>query len=452
MKTEATILRVSCTGARSGEGPVTWGQYAIWHALQKLVPGDYAYNVPVDGPVSPPLPLETIREALGGLLYVHDALRTRVVQGPDGELRQYVDAEGDAALHVRPGTAETAAELGVALRQELWGRSFDYAGEWQARFGVVVEDGLVHHVAAVFSHTAADAWGLPRLMEDLIALSTGASPEQVREAAAADLQPLEQAAEQRSARGQRLDAAARRHWRTAAAGARAPKDPVTLTPGPDDPPYRRAHLISPALPQALARLCPAVRATPPTVLLAATALTMAEWAGTGRCGLQLMVNNRFHSGLARATGPLAMEGYLAIDTEGADFTELLGRTKRASLATYRSAYYDKSALETELAPYADDPGVVFERSCWYNDQRVAAPPAPDPAWDPAAAPAATLDWQPATDHGGRVGYVLHMADQPGGLEIAMTADSRLFTPAEVERLLRGIERTVLEQAAAVPVD
>ncbi|MGW4647150.1 condensation domain-containing protein [Kitasatospora sp. NPDC004289] len=449
MKTEATTQRVSCTGARSGEGPVTWGQYAIWHALRAIRPGDHAYNVPMDGPVSPPLPLETVRQALGGLLYVHDALRTRVVETPGGELRQQLDGEGGAPLHLRAGTAETAAGIGAELRQELWGRAFDYAGEWQARFGVVVEDGLVHHLAAVFSHTAADAWGLPRLMEDLVALATGASREQVREASAAELQPLEQAAEQRSARGQRLDAAARRHWRTAAAGARAPKDPAALTPAPEDPPYRRAHLLSPALPQALARLCPAVRATPPTVLLAATALTVAEWAGTGRCGLQLMVNNRFHNGLARATGPLAMEGYLAIDTEGADFAELLGRTKRASLATYRSAYYDKSALEAELAPYAEDPGVVFERSCWYNDQRVAPLPAPDPSWDPSAAPAATLTWQPATDHGGRVSYVLHMADQPGGLEIAMTADSRLFAPAEVERLLRGIERTVIAEAAAL---
>ncbi|MFD0571730.1 hypothetical protein ACFQ0T_24050 [Kitasatospora gansuensis] len=160
-----------------------------------------------------------------------------------------------------------------------------------------------------------------------------------------------------------------------------------------------------------------------------------------------MVNNRFHSGLGQASGPLAMEGYLAVRTEdAADFGELLARTRSASLATYRSAYYDKRALEADLAPYAEDAGVVFERSCWYNDQRVATlePAAAD--WSPVTAGESTLSWEPATDHGGTVSYVLHMADKPDGIEIAMTADTHLFTPAEMERLLRAIEATVLTQA------
>ncbi|WP_457034278.1 hypothetical protein, partial [Kitasatospora sp. P5_F3] len=243
-----------------------------------------------------------------------------------------------------------------------------------------------------------------------------------------------------------LDAAARRQWRSAAAGARAPQ--AAPVPPAEEPRYRRAHLLSPALPGALARICETHRTSTASILLAATAETMADWAGTGRCGLQLMVNNRFHSGLGQASGPLAMEGYLAVRTEGvADFGELLARTRSASLATYRSAFYDKRALEADLAPYAEDAGVTFERSCWYNDQRVAAPEPASADWSPSAAGESTLSWEPATDHGGTVSYVLHMADKPAAIEIAMTADTHLFTPADMERLLRTIEHTVLTQAA-----
>ncbi|GAA1081282.1 hypothetical protein GCM10009665_80350 [Kitasatospora nipponensis] len=67
-------------------------------------------------------------------------------------------------------------------------------------------------------------------------------------------------------------------------------------------------------------------------------------------------------------------------------------------------------------------------------------------WSPVTAGESTLSWEPATDHGGTVSYVLHMADKPDGIEIAMTADTHLFTPAEMERLLRAIEATVLTQA------
>ncbi|MER5862429.1 condensation domain-containing protein [Kitasatospora sp. NPDC002040] len=450
MNTEATTVQVPCAGARTGEGPVTWGQHAIWHALQKLRPGDHAYNVPLDGPV-PGLPLAQIEQGFSGLLHVHDALRTRVVADADGELRQYVDGAGSAPLHLRQGTAEQAAAVGAALREELWGRAFEYAGEWPVRFGAVVSEGLVHHVVVIFSHTAADAWGLPTLQGDLQALTLGATPAQVRaEAAEAGvLQPLEQAAEQASPRGRRLDAAARRQWRSAAAGARAPKAAPPAAVEAGAPRYRRAHLLSPALPGALARVCETHRTTSANVLLAATAATMADWAGTGRCGLQLMVSNRFHTGLAQATGPLAMEGYLAIRTEdAAEFKDLLPRTWSASLATYRSAFYDKRALEADLAPYAEDAGVTFERSCWYNDQRVEAPAPASADWSPAAAGESVLTWETATDHGGTVSYVLHMADKPDGLEIAMTGDTHLFTPADMERLLRTIEGTVLDQAAS----
>ncbi|WP_162257874.1 MULTISPECIES: condensation domain-containing protein [unclassified Kitasatospora] len=427
---------------------MTWGQQAIWTALQKLRPGDHAYNVPLDGPVPGGMPLEVIERAFSGLLYVHDALRTRVVAEPDGELRQHLDGDGGAPLHLRHGTPEQAAGIGAALREELWGRAFDYADEWPVRFGAVVSEGLVHHVVLIFSHTAADAWGLPRLQGDLQALSLGADPVEVRAEAerAGVLQTLEQAAEQASPRGRRLDAAARRQWRSAAAGARAPQ--IAPAPPAGEPRYRRAHLLSPALPGALARVCETHRTSTASILLAATAETMADWAGTGRCGLQLMVNNRFHSGLGRAGGPLAMEGYLAVRTEGAaDFGELLARTRSASLATYRSAFYDKRALEADLAPYAEDAGVTFERSCWYNDQRVAAPEPASADWSSEAAGESTLSWEPATDHGGTVSYVLHMADKPDAIEIAMTADTHLFTPADMERLLRTIERTVLDQAA-----
>nr|WP_255519140.1 condensation domain-containing protein [Kitasatospora sp. SID7827] len=411
-------------------------------------PADHAYNIRLDGPVEPAQPLDAVERALSGLLEIHDALRTRLLPGPDGTLRQVLDGSGTTTLHLRECSPRETAATGEALAAELWRQSFDYAAQWPVRFGAVLAEGRVRHVVAVFSHTAIDAWGLPRIRADLAALAEGRSPAEIRTAARA-VQPMEQAAGQNSERGRRLDTAARRHWRATAVDAAVPDRPVPADAFAEGPRYRRAHLVSPALPGALARICAAHGTTSANVLLAAVSRELAAWAGTGRCGLQLMVNNRFLPGHAQATGPLAMEGYFAVRTDPAeDFTALLERTWRAAMTTYRSAYYDKRTLTADLAEFADHPGVAFERSCWYNDQRTSTPA--DPAAGTGTAPRpSTLHWEDATDHGGGVAYALHAADVPGGaIEVAMTADRRLLAAADIEQILHGVERTVLAAAAA----
>ncbi|MFE4600996.1 condensation domain-containing protein [Kitasatospora indigofera] len=451
-------LEIGLSSGRSGTGPATWGQQAIWDTVRGLGPADAPrYNVSLAAPVDPGVPLAPVLDALGQLLELHDSLHTRLTQDDDGWLRQTVDGAGRLTVHVRQCADGEQAAAGRQQLAELAGQPFDVAREWPLRVGLVESGGLVRHLAFVLSHTAADAWGLRRLATDLTAIVLGDTPQALGERFPA-LQPLDEAAFQAGDRGRRRDAAARQHWqrKLALGPERLFPVPAAPAPGAAAKPFPNAVLNSPALARAVPMVAAGHRVSPSSVLLAAASAMTARLSGAPDALLQVVVNNRFLPGLAHAVSTVAAEGLFRLPDAGGEFTDVLRRTHAASLATYRSAYYDKRLLDQDVAVLAERDGVVADRSCFFNDTRDLMPAEPD-AGAEQGAPAGPLDrerarttlsWPVEFTPRANVSYALDAVRAPGALELSMTADSAVLPRSGMERFLYGMEELVIAAALA----
>ncbi|MFF2952832.1 condensation domain-containing protein [Kitasatospora sp. NPDC057965] len=467
--TTSRQLEIPFADGRSGSGPATWGQRAIWDIVNRLTPADRPrFNITTAAPLDPGPPLPAVLDALGHLLHLHDSLHTRLRPGPDGTgLRQIVDPAGLLTVHVRDCAADAEADelcaTGAELHAQLAGRPFDCTTGWPIRVGLVVAGGQVRYISLVLSHTAVDGTGMGLLVRDLSELVAGTGPDAIR-AARSPQQPLEEAEFQTSERGLKRDANARAHTlrklRTA-----PPRlfPPTTAGTGTDAEPgaaerFPNAVLSSPALLRAVDTVAAAHRTGSSAVLVAAAAAMTARLAGRSDAVLQVVVNNRFLSGLTDAVSVVAGDALLHLtdaDVDagaGADsgFGAAVRRTHAASIAAYRHAYHDRRLLDAEIERLTAEQVPLADRSCVFNDTRDLLPS----SLAAQAAPAAptgdeggrtTLSWPVDFDPRPGLTYALDALRTPTALQLAMTADPAVLPRSAMERFLYGIEELVLAE-------
>ncbi|WP_316519804.1 condensation domain-containing protein [Kitasatospora brasiliensis] len=446
--TTRQLLEIAFSSGRSGSGPATWGQRAVWDAIRRLPPADAPrYNITTAAPLDPGLPLPTLLAALGQLLHLHDSLRTRLLPEEDGRLRQVLDADGTLGVHLLPAEEhQDPAELGARLHGEPAAQAFDTATQWPIRIGAVTAaDGLVRHISLVLSHTAVDGSGMSRLVADLSALCLGNSPEQLDKARDPAQQPLQEAEFQISERGLRRDAGARKQFlRKLRPGPARLFPPATEEPATEEPArFPNAVLRSPALPRALERVAAVHRVSTGSAPLAATAAMTARLSGSPEAVLNVVVNNRFLPEPANAVSVIAGDGLFHLPDATAEFGDVVRRTHAAAIGTYRHAYYDKSALDAEIAQLAAEGIQLADRSCVFNDTRELLPAAPDPGTDRT-----TLSWPVEFEPRPGLTYALDALQSEEALSLAMTADPALLPRAAMERFLYGIEELILTEAQA----
>ncbi|MER7752038.1 condensation domain-containing protein [Kitasatospora sp. NPDC097643] len=444
-------LQITLTSGRSGSGPATWGQQAIWEAVRRLAPADAPrYNITTAAPLDPGLPLPVLLDALEQLLRLHDSLHTRLVPGEDGRLRQIVDPDGTLPLHTRhcaagSGPAE-AAEAGARLHTELAAQPFDCATQWPIRVGVVEVDGLARHIGLVLSHTAVDGSGMTRLVADLTALALGTTSTELAGLREPARQPLEEAEFQASDRGLRRDGAARKQLlRKLRTG------PERLFPRPADSaaPIARAFpnavLRSPALPAAVERVAAAHRVSSSSVLLAATAAMTARLSGSPEAVLNVVVNNRFLPELTNAVSVVVGDGLFHLPDTTGEFGDIVRRTHAAAIGAYRHAYYDRLELDAELEQLTAEGVPLADRSCVFNDTRELAAPAPAPA-EPDGGERTTLTWPVEFAPRPGLTYALDALRSPDALSLALTADPAALPRPAMERFLYGVEELILTES------
>ncbi|MTG90332.1 hypothetical protein GJV82_15510 [Cellulosimicrobium sp. BIT-GX5] len=428
------VRRVEVRG-RAGAGPATWGQTAIRRALAALEPLDHQFNLVWGGPLDRPVAADAALAVVRALVERHDSLRTLIRPDGDGYTQELCAAGTVEVVEERADGPADAVARGERLREELWGRAFDYAAELPVRAGLVTVDGAVHHTVLVVAHTALDGWGLPVLDADLTALAAGAPlPER------AAWTPLDEAAWQASDEGRRHDAAARaRTLRTMRA---APRE-VFPRVGPDASRarYRQTVLRSRRLGPAAERVAARWRTSASAVLLAASCRALAAAAGRDDLVLQVMVSNRFRPALAEAVVTTAMEGLLHVDGLDAPFADVGTRVWRSAMTAYRSAYYDKDRLVRDAAA---DPATAHDGTCWYNDRRGTGPDRTLRARPTRSRRLARAD---AADEQGGVTLTLHLVDAPdGGVDVVLTTDTARVDDATAEAVVRDVERYVLDEA------
>ncbi|WP_432841821.1 condensation domain-containing protein [Dactylosporangium sp. CA-092794] len=434
-------IPIGFTGARGGECGLSWGQIAIWRAIQRLVPDDASLNMSwvtalEDEGISVDTPLSRITGTVAYIMGRHESLRTRVrldeVRGP----RQMVARDGVIELNVVDAERAGAGAAARQLQRALTEPAFDYPDEWPLRVGAVRVGDVVTHAVFAICHLVTDRGGLTALVRDVLDSLAGQPTLDPP-----DRQPYDQALHQQSDAGRRQSEKALRYWERHLRAV-----PHSRFGQPDgEPRFVSATLSSPAGDQAVSLLADREQVSTSAVILAAAAVQLARQTGAREAVLQVIVSNRFRPGLADSVGPASQDGLCVIEVGDDELGPVIGRAMRASMQAYLHAQYDPVALDALVARLGD-----VDLSCSFNDRRfdaqtpVSAAAGVSAAGLRAALPRTTLTWEPVDHYGAR--YFLHVNAVSGVLDLTLFADTSVFGAASVEEHLRGIETLLVAEA------
>src|SRR5580698_2669101 len=203
----AERVLVPFEGEGAGLAELSWGQQQIWAVLK-----DKDNSLPMGGARALP-PGQTVADVAAGLSFImarHQALRTRLRFGPDGQVQQVVHACGAITLEVVDAGDSDPGVLAAAVAAEYKARNFDYENEWPLRMAVITHHGNATHVAQMICHIALDAFGLAVLYDDFDHRDERTGP-------VTAMQPMEQASRQHGPSGRRAHEASMRYFERLAA-------------------------------------------------------------------------------------------------------------------------------------------------------------------------------------------------------------------------------------------
>ena len=388
----------------------------------------------------------TASRAIGALVSRHESLRTRV-EVVDGQLRQVATPTGRLPLLVDAAEKADADPDGRAAAQALAERlgqpRFDHAGEWPLRVALVTVDDRVRQIVIVFSHSTVDFYAVEIILRDLRMLLLRGTLTTAPGLQSVAVARREQQIEQR--RSERAIAYWRRRFQP-------PPPGMLTTAGPAlTPRYRKGSLVSAAIDTATRLIAARHRVSTSTVLLAAIGAVSTVRSGEPGCGIVTMANNRFQPEYDNAITKLNQIGFCALDlADRPTFSELLARTRQASLDGYRHAYYDPAAIQRALAEVGLDFGTMLAPYCYFNDIRLPHEPGttttgPDEATVRAMSAGTTFTWTELFD---RFAWRcrIQVVDVPGAVELVITTDTRYLPPDQAESFLFSIEELLVEAA------
>jgi len=489
---------VEFSGDRRADGPLTWGQSAMWNYIVTVAPEDHWLNLfrLITVPARQRVDVPTAAAAIGQLVTGHESLRTHIrpacepvigLSRPSGTgslsdstgFAQFVADSGTLRIEIADATAGCAArpdapprpvddpevqtgpiapaiaEACEEMLRRLVRRPFAYADEWPVRAGLVVVSGLVRHILLVVSHVAADGYAVAILVRDLRRLLAGRGLSQPDRLRPLDLAARERADTRRTERA--ID-----HWR--GAYERIPRDQLApnvsgreeAPGGPARPRYHEVLLTSPAVLAAASRLAERRDVTTSTVLLAATAAMMGVYTGHPTCGLVTIVNNRHQAGHDEVVASISQLGLVVLDVpnrapaDPAGLADLLPATWQAALTAYRFAYYDPNQKDRALRESGRGGEVDVDPYCCFNDVRgnvVEATPSgvDDPASLLDRSTVQRRDWEECSWR-----FLLAVRHAPDGVCLALTADTWYLAPDRIEEFLRDLERYVVAAAVREP--
>jgi condensation domain-containing protein len=425
---------VTFRGARATSDVLTWGQRAIWTAIERTRPSDAYFNFARTVDIRDTgADLAAVLSAVALVLGRYEALRTRISL-VDGEPRQVVSAEGTLDVDVVTDAPDRLTERYLAA-------AFDYEHDWPLRVGVVTEDGRPAYVVVCFCHLATDFGGSVFVLRDLRAAVAGTPTP--RPSAP---QPVDLAAFQRSPAGLRTARAAAGYWRRA-----YERIPVSMfdhrAATPERPRYQRAFLLSPALARAATAVGERLGTGSSAVLNAAFAAVVGGITGHDTFAMLTITRNRFQERTRDMVTTLALEGLLVVPLAGADgFDDVVARALRAAVPAHRYAQYDERDRDRIVRETSERRGAFVHPYCCANDLRdTEQPPAADGVPARALLGRSTLTWLPPLAHVS-CRFCLHVGGAEGTLGIRLTADTAYVPKATMTAFLTGVEELVVAAA------
>ena len=432
---------VQFAGDGSGVAELSWGQQQIWSVMQAK-----GSSLPMGGARALP-PGQSVADVADGLRFImsrHQALRTRLRFGPDGQTQQAVHASGEITLEVVEAGDRDPGDVAAAVAAEYKGRKFDYENEWPLRMAVITQQGKATHVAAMICHIALDAFGLALLYDDFDQRDERTGP-------VTAMQPMEQASRQRGPGGSRAHEASMRYLEQLAASA----PDCQFKPSADarQPRFWQVTLDSRAAYRATGMLAGRLGLGTSPVLLAAFAVALASVSVSPRVAMYLVVSNRFRPGFADSVSPV-MQGCLGVIETDGPFEDVVRQAWQSGLRAYKHAYYDPAGWSEVCERLAAERGAEPDWSVVFNDRRVLSREIPETASAADGAPSlrdelarSTLTWGDRNDMPEQKVF-MNICDAPGTLCCEMWADTHFVSPADMERLLRRIETVIVNAALA----
>ncbi|WP_422752024.1 condensation domain-containing protein [Micromonospora sp. WMMD708] len=439
--TRPATLTVGFRAPDAGEAPLTWGQAHIWRAVDEFPHLDAALNIRRSFLTDPTVDVATAVAAIRRLVERHQALRTRVRSAGTGP-SQLVEAEGTITVDVETvPPPELKGALDAAV-DRLAGSAFSLDRECPVRLVLVCVGDQVAAVGMVGSHIVLDGWAMHLLADELRALLVGAEPDEVQ------WQPLDQAREERSERGQRLQRKTLRFWRRGLAAA--PPSAFAEPPGPDLPlPVCRWRLDSPAVAAVVPVLAQRLGVSTSTVLLTASALIVRALTRTEPVVLKVIAGNRTTTRQRCLVAGAAQDGIFVLSPPAADVAETARRVYRDATEAYYYASADPFILVEMMAQVARERGGAPDLSLFFNDARMGRE-WPDTLLPEVSRPAVhalraegrivAADRLPASD----MKLLVAVSHAPTHAGVTLLADLRHVPEQTGVRALRGVEALLCE--------
>jgi Condensation domain len=455
-ETASAVVRLSFSTGQDAAAPLTWAQRTMWGPMKWFGQEANQFNLARALVLPRPVGQDRVLAVLRSLIEGHQTFRTHFVEA-GGEPRQQVSAAGDYEINVaddRANPKEASEAIAATLRRD----AFDHAAEWPLRAGYVVDaERKATAVAVVGSHLAFDLWAFQRLAALLLRLLTDeegvtsgpAGPAGTPDDAAS--QPLEQAAYQGSAAGERQNQRGLRHWERGLSAAPASMFDLPRAAA-GDLPIERYLLDSAAVTAAAATLAQRTGTSVPTVLLCSTALALTAYQAHERCALKLIAGNRLSRRQQGLVALNALDAFLSAPIDDTDLLTAIKRVHGLALEAYSRAECDPLAVSALIREVGRRRGVSFDLSAYFNSVQTGRD------WQTAAAdinPAKLAELRggslfsslaplPKSD----MKFFLTAADRGRGVcRLHLLVDAA-YLPAPVgETILRGIETLLCDAVA-----
>jgi hypothetical protein len=334
---------------------LSFAQEELW-LLDRLLPGEVAYHVPIALRLTGQLDRAALQRALDRVVERHEALRTRF-PAVDGLPVQEIEPAAGVDLEVLTRPPDAASQSWVAEQSAAaTAQPFDLAAGPVARARLLAMGPAEHVLLLTLHHIVCDGPAIGLLLRDLAALYAA---EQSGHQATLPPMPIQYADYALWQRQQADEGHFDVHlawWRERLAGASTELDLPFDRPRTDLPSRRGAahlHPVSEELWAEVSRLSRRYRTTPYTTFLAAAAVWLGRVARTDDLLIGSAVGGRDRQELEPLVGMLASMLPIRIRLAAADtFAALLGQVRGTVLGALS---HQSAPLERLLDRAGRDP-------------------------------------------------------------------------------------------------
>ncbi|MEU4792134.1 condensation domain-containing protein [Micromonospora tulbaghiae] len=450
MDEKPTRLRFAGLGSR--RGPITWGQRFIMDILAEISPDEHMLNLSMHIAIAAERTITDVRDGVLELVRAYEGLRTRFVPGEDGAFEQVVDGSGDYPLEVRQAGDEPPSAVGERLRATLAARRFALESELPVRFGLVCTGQRPVLLIVVLAHACLDGWSYKIICRRLLSVLGPATDQPPLDGSAE--QPIDRAAYEGSARGQRLTVDALGYLDEFRSRVGSAKPFPQRLRSEERPRYWWGQFESPAMAMAVPVLAARLRVPSATLVLSSLLAVLGHRTGHRTWPFMLTVSNRFRPAVRSSVMHLTQSVPALVELDpDMPVAELFQRTSRAVLRAARFGQFDPVRAARLLRGDVPHRAVDHEYPMTFNYDRpidAGADTAGHPAdqWDldtlRRASVGSSFVWLDTPTYELNRLYC-HIHDLSGPAVISFKVDTRYLARADLVAAMFGAERLLVEQ-------